>query len=230
MTDRLLSPELVSQPVAHKISVSLKTAQPFSYRFPQETYYFPTAYAGGASLEELTFHVKIGSCQVKVFGQTRGKVIVFLNNYPGTEFVETDSEGLYASVVKGYRPNWRNLRPGEPLPPAFASFVVRPMRDLISGPYVPFAQAVTVPAEDLANMVRFAFIKHLYKERGAEAMRPAEPQGDTSTSAEEQYKRKAMETGLIREFARPDYQATGDRTPIKVTGKPLSEEIIEERR
>jgi hypothetical protein len=230
MTDRLLRPELLWQPIAHKISVSLEKAQSFSYTYPQETYNFPTAYSGAATLEQTALHVKIGVCQAKVFGKMRGKIFIFLDGYPGTEFVETDITGFYASQVKGYRANWRNLRPGEPLPTAFTSFVVRPMRDLITGPYVPYAQAVVVPAEDLATMVRFAFIKRLYKERGGEPTRTAESQDNFSTSAEDQYKRKALEVGLIREFKRTDYQPSGDRTPISVTGKPLSQEIIEERR
>jgi hypothetical protein len=38
-------------------------------------------------------------------------------------------------------------------------------------------------------------------------------------------------SGLVREFKRPPYPAeTGDRTPIRVEGKPLSEMIIEDRR
>jgi len=227
MTDRLLRPELLLQPIAHKISVSLEKTQPFDYRFPQETYHFPTAYAGGAALEQVAFHVKIGVCEATIFGKDRGKIIIFLDGNPGTEFTETDARGFYAALLKINR---RNLRPGEPLPAAFTSFVVSPMRDLITGPYVPYAQAVVVPAEDLATMVRFAFIKRLYKEKGAEPMRTAEPQDNPSTSAEELYKRKALEVGLIRELKQTNYQPTGDRTPIAVTGKPLSQEIIEERR
>ena len=45
------------------------------------------------------------------------------------------------------------------------------------------------------------------------------------------YKRRLMEVGLLGEIRRPSGPgADRDRTPIKVKGKPLSEQIMEERR
>jgi hypothetical protein len=49
-------------------------------------------------------------------------------------------------------------------------------------------------------------------------------------AAEERFKQRLLEKGLLKEIKRPPYEAKGDRTPIKVKGKPLSEMIIEERR
>ena len=48
---------------------------------------------------------------------------------------------------------------------------------------------------------------------------------------EELYKQRLLEVGLILEIRRPSRKPlSGDRTPITVQGKPLSEIIIEERR
>ena len=43
--------------------------------------------------------------------------------------------------------------------------------------------------------------------------------------------RRLLESGLVREFKRPPFPPLeGDRTLIHVKGKPLSEQIIEDRR
>jgi hypothetical protein len=48
---------------------------------------------------------------------------------------------------------------------------------------------------------------------------------------EELYKKRLIEAGLLEEIRRPSGPWTDqDRTPIKVKGKPLSEQIMEERR
>ena len=45
------------------------------------------------------------------------------------------------------------------------------------------------------------------------------------------YKRRLMDVGLLGEIRRPSGPGTDqDRTPIQVKGKPLSEQIMEERR
>ena len=48
---------------------------------------------------------------------------------------------------------------------------------------------------------------------------------------EESYKKQLVEVGLLQEIRQPSRPWTDqDRTPIKVKGKPLSEQIMEERR
>jgi hypothetical protein len=48
---------------------------------------------------------------------------------------------------------------------------------------------------------------------------------------EESYKKRLIEVGLLEEIRRPfGLLADEDRTPIQVKGKPLSEQIMEERR
>jgi predicted DNA-binding antitoxin AbrB/MazE fold protein len=50
-------------------------------------------------------------------------------------------------------------------------------------------------------------------------------------SSEELFKIRLVEVGLLEEFRRPSLPlADQDRTPIRVKGKPLSEQIMEERR
>ncbi len=48
--------------------------------------------------------------------------------------------------------------------------------------------------------------------------------------AEERFKRKLVQVGLLSEIKIPKAKLEGNRTPIRVKGKPLSETIIEERR
>lgn len=49
-------------------------------------------------------------------------------------------------------------------------------------------------------------------------------------SGENRFKEKLQEAGLLAEVTSPSGAMEGDRTPIKVGGKPISEAIIEERR
>lgn len=50
------------------------------------------------------------------------------------------------------------------------------------------------------------------------------------SQAEERFKRKLVEVGLLSDIKTPKVNLEVDRTPIRVKGKPLSETIIEERR
>lgn len=50
-------------------------------------------------------------------------------------------------------------------------------------------------------------------------------------SPEELFKKRLVEVGLLEEIRRPPWPlADQDRTPIQVRGKPLSVQIVEERR
>jgi hypothetical protein len=50
-------------------------------------------------------------------------------------------------------------------------------------------------------------------------------------SPEELFKKRLVEVGLLEEIRRPSWPlADQDRMPIQVKGKPLSEQIMEERR
>ncbi len=64
---------------------------------------------------------------------------------------------------------------------------------------------------------------------------PANIQGHRSPesleAAEETFKQLLLEKGLILEIKRPSLiEPKGDRRPIKVKGKPMSQMIIEDRR
>ncbi len=58
----------------------------------------------------------------------------------------------------------------------------------------------------------------------------AAPDNEGRSQAEDRFKRKLVEVGLLSEIKIPRVKLDGDRTPIRVKGKPLSETIIEERR
>lgn len=48
--------------------------------------------------------------------------------------------------------------------------------------------------------------------------------------AEERFKLKLVELGLLKSITIPSAEPEGRRTPIKVKGKPISQTIIENRR
>jgi hypothetical protein len=48
--------------------------------------------------------------------------------------------------------------------------------------------------------------------------------------AEERFKQKLVELGLLKNITIPSGELESRRTPIKVKGKPLSQTIIENRR
>ncbi len=53
----------------------------------------------------------------------------------------------------------------------------------------------------------------------------------SSEASEEAFLQRLLEEGLIKEIKRPPrVSPTGDRTPVKVKGKPMSQTIIEDRR
>ena len=58
----------------------------------------------------------------------------------------------------------------------------------------------------------------------------AVPYVPDEAEAEERFKQKLVELGLLKEVKTPVGVPTNDRTPIKVKGKPLSQNIIEGRR
>jgi len=59
---------------------------------------------------------------------------------------------------------------------------------------------------------------------------PATPMDEAA--AEEEFKRRLVKAGLLREIKPPikDLSSYRDRKPFEIEGKPLSETIIEERR
>lgn len=64
-------------------------------------------------------------------------------------------------------------------------------------------------------------------------VRVAEPQQAEATSEEQEilFQQHLVEIGLMTEVRKPGSRApSSDFTPIKVSGKPLSEMVIEERR
>jgi hypothetical protein len=48
--------------------------------------------------------------------------------------------------------------------------------------------------------------------------------------AEDRFRKKLIDEGFLVKPKDPSYKPAGDRTPIKIKGKPVSETIIEERR
>ncbi len=50
------------------------------------------------------------------------------------------------------------------------------------------------------------------------------------TQAEERFKQKLLELGLLAEVKPPAGRPEGNRTPVQVKGRPISRTIIKERR
>jgi len=54
--------------------------------------------------------------------------------------------------------------------------------------------------------------------------------GEEALAQEDHFKLQLLQLGLLREVKAPSGILEGERTPIQVKGKPLSQTIIEERR
>jgi predicted DNA-binding antitoxin AbrB/MazE fold protein len=54
--------------------------------------------------------------------------------------------------------------------------------------------------------------------------------GEEAMAEENRFKLRLVELGLLQEIRTPSEVPEGDRTPIQVEGKSLSQTIIEERR
>ena len=62
-------------------------------------------------------------------------------------------------------------------------------------------------------------------------VRPLKSQRQIEMAAEDLFKRRLVEAGLLREPKAPyQVESVGDRAPVQVAGRPVSEMIIEERR
>ncbi|MBI2875889.1 MAG: hypothetical protein HYY20_03305 [Candidatus Tectomicrobia bacterium] len=59
---------------------------------------------------------------------------------------------------------------------------------------------------------------------------PVEANPSGPDHPEDRFKQRLVELGLLKEIKIPSVVPGGDRTPIQVKGKPLSQTIIEERR
>ena len=56
------------------------------------------------------------------------------------------------------------------------------------------------------------------------------PHGEEAMTEENRFKLRLVELGLLREIRTPSGTPEGDRTPIRVKGKSLSQTIVQERR
>lgn len=62
-------------------------------------------------------------------------------------------------------------------------------------------------------------------------VRPLSESESSEELAERAFEQRLLEKGLLTEIKRPSRtEPEGDRTPVKVKGKPTSQMIIEERR
>ena len=81
-----------------------------------------------------------------------------------------------------------------------------------------FARMTIDDGQEVVSMLRSQVAKFTVSETKGRA------------NAEIRFKQKLQETGLLAEVASPPGPIEGDRTPIEVEGKPISQTIIEERR
>jgi hypothetical protein len=82
------------------------------------------------------------------------------------------------------------------------------------------------------TMIKFAVQNAYYKGYicgHLEVSQMATPGIPDEFEAEQHFKRKLMELGLLKNITIPSGKPEGRRTPIKVKGKPTSQAIIENR-
>lgn len=70
------------------------------------------------------------------------------------------------------------------------------------------------------------------KSRVRQALNEATPRELDAASGEEEFKRRLLRAGLLKQIKPPitDLEPYRDRRPFEIQGQPLSETIIEERR
>ena len=148
-----------------EIDIKIQPTSAFSYHWPNGLVTYEQAYDGEVSINERRFYLQVGIRNRESFGRNRGRIVIFLDKYPVAEFVETDVDDSYVSLLPGSENPRSNLRPDQDIPREFRDFKTAIMVDLMDGPGVYKAQVAVIERTDINSMVKFAALKGRYKGR-----------------------------------------------------------------
>ncbi len=149
-----------STPVMGELS-DLQESPDFDYKWPSGyTEHFTSAKEGELKEGESIVYIKVGKCLRYAFGRDRKRVVVFFNDYPNTEFVETDAPvGYYYSLIPGNPEPRQHLWEGDPIDSVWRQFTIRKQAEVVKGPRTTEGLVVVVKEDELETMIRFTRLK-----------------------------------------------------------------------
>ncbi len=155
--------------------VAMTALGPFSWRWPEEFETFERGWAAVAAVDDQEFRLRHGIGRGDVYGRSRVHSVTWVEGEPIVEGVaadEFDRSGCLLSLIKVTK---RRLRPGDALPPGYASFPVVTMADEASGPYSPRSLAVKLRQDDVDGWTRHAPPRRSRQEHGTRRHRLRRP-------------------------------------------------------
>jgi hypothetical protein len=148
-------------------------APPFGYRWPEGVEQYEEAYATRVRVGTRDIPILIGFCTRESAGDPhRRRAVVFMGHLPSlaalVEFSGENSDvfeqtGRMASVIK--LPTGKHLKPGDPVPQAYAGLPLAVYKTIVRGPYAAASMALVVRKDDYMIMTHHGLIRA--RERGA---------------------------------------------------------------
>lgn len=148
-------------------------AEPFGYRWPEGVEQYEEAYGTRVRVGARDVAILIGFCTRESAGDPlRRRAVVFMGHLPSlaalVEFSGENSDvfeqtGRMASVIK--LPTGKHLKPGDPVPPAYAGLPMAVYKTIVRGPYAAASLAVVAQRDDYTLMAHHGLIRA--RERGA---------------------------------------------------------------
>jgi hypothetical protein len=146
---------------------------PFGYRWPEGVEQYEEAYGTRVRVGTRDIPVLIGFCTRESAGDPhRRRAVVFMGHQPSlaalVEFSGENSDvfprtGRMASVIK--LPTGKHLKPGDPVPPAYAGLPLAVYKTIVRGPYAAASMAVVAQKDDYTLMAHHGLLRA--RERGA---------------------------------------------------------------
>jgi excisionase family DNA binding protein len=140
---------------------SLSQSAEFDYKWPSDyVEHFINVHEGQFKVGDELFSAKTGECKREAYGRERKRIVIFFNDYPNTEFVETDNPAdHFFTFLPGNTNPRQHLRPGETIDRKWQSFTICEISEVVDGPRTGNGLGIVLPYDDLVNMVRFARLK-----------------------------------------------------------------------
>jgi uncharacterized HhH-GPD family protein len=132
---------------------------PFSWRWPEVLEPFERGWAAVATVDGQEFHVRHGIGRRDVYGRSRIHSVTWVGGDPIVEGVESDDFDQSASLLSLIKVTKHHLRPGDTVPPGYASLPITVMADEAPGPYSPRSLAVKLRQDDVDGWTRHALLR-----------------------------------------------------------------------
>ncbi|WP_169948938.1 hypothetical protein [Microbispora sp. H11081] len=139
--------------------ITMTALGPFSWRWPDAFESFERGWAAVVTMDGQEFHIRHGIGRRNVYGRSRVHSVTWVEGNPTVEGVESDDFDRSASLLSLIKTTKRHLRPGDTIPPDYASFPVVVMAEEVRGPYSPRSLAVKLRQEDIDGWARHALLR-----------------------------------------------------------------------